>query len=43
MSDLRSEASPLQLECLYGDTLTLLIEYAGKLHGPRAAARFGMT
>ena len=37
------EASPLRLECLDDDTLALLIEYAGKLHGPRAAARFGMT
>ena len=37
------EASPLRLDGLDDDTLALLIEYAGKLHGPRTAARFGMT
>ena len=41
----RREAKPLRLSMdgLDDDTLALLIEYAGKLHGPRAAARFGMT
>jgi len=41
--DEASEVSPLRLDGLDDDTLALLIEYAGKLHGPRAAARFGMT